>query len=265
MQYRTILICSGGKTGTSTLVKSTARYLQDRNLDISMVGATHARHTSEIVQDCRAVATPQERLLILTSFRDPVTRMIASFFENIDQHVGNVACGPSLPFPEMLLASMCKMDQYLDPTNPVYLEAYHPVGPPPSDVKDFLITHEEPVDIVWLRLDRAHLWESQIGQVLPGWTMLSDNLSVEKPYHHLYETFRQLYWNPHFHHLIDCERHIWEKYLSPFDMDAIRRRWCGPPSCISLPVRQVTLLATGTLSLTTTTCQEADLPPHDDV
>lgn len=56
--------------------------------------------------------------------------------------------------------------------------------------------HGLPIDILMLRYDALHEWESQIQTIFPSFILVPHNVTSLKPYAGLYESFRQNYVFP---------------------------------------------------------------------
>lgn len=220
--YRTILVLSGGKTGSSTLEESCLELKRLHNDTGLMVVRAHFE--AEVHHHIMA-ATPTSRVLILTSFRDPLTRMISSLFQNLALHVP--ALDTTVGVLDQLIILKQFMDRCFDPTNPFFFEAYHPMGVPPEHVRTAVMTSTESVDTLWLRFDRIDEWSETIRLLLPGFRIVSQNLSQDKSYAGLYRLFRTLYRYPypHVRRLVERERPIWQHYLTDEEMEDLVRQW----------------------------------------
>jgi len=218
--YKTILVLSGGKTGTRTLKKSLSAYISANNHETVI----HTCHYGFLVQDLFLQATPDSRMLVINSFRDPISRMVSSFFENLQKHIPDLYNPPKNENDQLILMKNF-MDEHLSPENPQYFESYHPAGSPPCFVSDAFISSTDSIDTLWLRYDFIHEWESIIGSILPGFVIIPDNLSETKHYYQLYKTFCGFYKNPHFKELIKHEKNIWQYYYTEQEMEDICRRW----------------------------------------
>jgi len=77
--YAKIIVCSCAKTGSSTLVRSLSEYC--KGSDTIVLGrGMRERHTRYLADHEMAGATVQSRILIVTSFREPVGRIVAPAF-----------------------------------------------------------------------------------------------------------------------------------------------------------------------------------------
>lgn len=246
--YTTILVCSGGKTGSSTLYESIKHYTT-RYPDIAVFGATLTdRHTNETASRLMEVATTEKRLLILTSYREPIGRMISSFFQNLEQHLPDLDTEKD-DFETMVLKCTNRLDNYFDfqSLTQNYFETYHPMGYPPEFIKDYLLLESPNVDIMWLRFDNIHLWKEQIRTVLPTFDIVCSNVSAQKSYSTLYTYIKNNYRNPKCQYLIESEKHMSQYYLTQEEMDAITTHWCGGSTLQKKDIISETLCKDGSL------------------
>lgn len=223
--YSTIIICTGGKTGSSTLVDNMILYRDSCLPNVRVIGEGAERHGSDVVQYCSRVATKQHRVLVLTSFREPVSRMISSMFQNLNKHIPGIW---EQPIENQIKACWSYMDKCLHPSTVNYFEAYHPMSFPPCQIHDFFFQKTPTVDTMWLRLDQASNWEKQISTALPGFTLVPSNVSEYKHYTGLYKTFKATYWNPYVKDLMDHERPIWRYYMTEEEAQKITEYWSAP-------------------------------------
>ena len=198
--YDKVYIRSGGKTGSSTLVQSF------RVTKLCEVNGSSKRHsTFTHIRDDET-----KRVLVVTSFRDPITRMMSSFFENLTKHVPYFKKLDKFFHPSKFeyYYSLCKkkFDSYLASCQ--YIEAYHPVGCPSQFVDTFF--HEKKKDsnhdILWLRFDNINKWHTQIASIVPQFKLISSNVSTRKPYADFYKYFQQHYRNQNFQQLVQHEK-----------------------------------------------------------
>lgn len=220
--YRTILVISGGKTGSSTLEESCLELKRRYNDPSLVVARTH--NESEVRHHIFA-ASSTSRVLILTSFRDPLTRMVSSLFQNLALHVPELET--TVGVFDQLIVLKNFMDRCFDPNDSNFFEAYHPMGAPPEPVRTAVLTTTDNVDTLWLRFDRIHEWSEMIGIVLPGFRLVPQNLSSQKHYSRLYTIFRHLYKYPYpqVRRLVEQERAIWQQYMTDEEMEDKISQW----------------------------------------
>jgi len=221
-RYSTVIVCSGGKTGSSTLYKSIQHFFENEP-DVKILGSAinEERHTSNIVEKLIREATPENRLLVLTSFREPCSRMISSLFQNIEKHLPKIEKDT---FDTQVSRCTNFLNHYLD--NKIYFEAYHPMGCPPEFVKDFVLAKAPHIDVLWLRFDQIDKWEEQISTIIPGFKIVPDNISEYKPYAKLYSHIKKNYRNPNFDYLMESEKYMWKYYYTDNQMKTICHHWC---------------------------------------
>lgn len=214
--YQKIYIRSGGKTGSSTLLRSF------QNFQLCPVDGTSRRHHTFHHHDGK------ERVLVITSFRDPITRMISSFFENLSKHIPyfqNVHTFHPSKFEYYYSLCQKKFDSYLASSE--YIEAYHPVGCPSRHVDTFFYETKKDAnyDILWLRFDNIDKWQTQIASIFPKFKLVSSNQTKKKPYSEFYRYFKERYRNKNFQKLVQHEKNIWKWYMTEHDMAKICDHW----------------------------------------
>lgn len=194
--------CSG-KTGGMTLYKSLKYYDYD-----------YCIHTHSIAQYNKAKnyifyenLQPKDLILksksmyskiyIIDSYREPIERSIASFFENIDKHVPGFE-GRTI---EELIEIYNKNKLYK-------IEDYHSYYEPfgffdlSTDItfdhkKKYNITEHENIVFVKLRLKDSAKWEEILKTLISNKIkLLSENIGDNKPTGKLYRLFKKMYKVP---------------------------------------------------------------------
>ena len=221
--YDNVCVIAGGKTGSTTLKQSVLDLYRAKGFPMqSLRDRTIYSHSPLDFEALVERATPEKRALVLTSFRDPITRHVSSLFHNLHLHIPAVN-NIGLPIQRVYQQTKEWMDQKLDER--VYFEAYHPVPLPPCRVESAYFHVTSSIDILYLRHDKIARWEDHLQIVLPDIKIAPSNLSSEKIYHGLYQYFCANYKNPKFADLVEHERSIWSKYYTEEEMEEILRRW----------------------------------------
>lgn len=123
-----IIIYSGGKTGSTTLYKSFIKLYP-----VGAVLHCHNNHTRpynliDIYNTPRHNIPPHQRSLhIISSYREPITRNLSSFFQNIHKHTNMT----TQQLQTLLIPDLVKL--YVDKLTLKPFENYHPHHPNGND------------------------------------------------------------------------------------------------------------------------------------
>jgi hypothetical protein len=222
--YENVIILSGGKTGTSTLVKSFEELLAPATSKVILFFSSMG--WEEIQRLSLVLVKENKRVLVVNSFREPISRMISSLFQHLLLHVPelkDINIYDEDNIVETFTYIKEKMDFYLETGN--YFENYHSVrftDMKKMDIKQdleqkgfcFIQDKLYPLDYLFLKFDNIHEWETQISSIIPGFILLNRNISEDKDYHSLYKYFKKNYSNPKFQGLIDSQEDLLHYYNS---------------------------------------------------
>jgi hypothetical protein len=192
------IYCSG-KAGSSTLLHTLTQYYPTTHLHMNGYWRKEIiRSTKITIYDCIDIsATKYPFVYLIDSYRLPVERRMASFFQNLHRYVTPEEL--SLDEPELLPL----LSQRLDKWNSI--ENYHSINEvmkhyqiPFFDYFDFDNQFNMKIsgNLVFIKVRFADIanW-NQILEKIFGHpvTMISSNLASEKPYASLYSKFKEYY------------------------------------------------------------------------
>lgn len=228
MYYKNILIITGGKTGSSTLLKSFKHHFSNE-IVFKSFNCIYDDDTKSI--SIPNIVSNASKLLIVNSYREPVSRMISSIFQHLHLHI------PDPQFNQYTLLEQYRivssfLDNLLNQNK--YIDDYHPnylIGnDQPFDlpfISSFLFKGTPKMDYLFLRHDQIQLWESQIGTLFPSFRIIKDNVSSNKYYHRLYQYTMQHYRHPNFEQLIDTQYFMLKHYYTENEIMTLKKKWCS--------------------------------------
>lgn len=217
--YDEVHIVSGGKTGNQTLTMSFRKLFPT-----AIVGYCHSA-----VYMNKSLLLDKKRLVI-NSYREPVSRMISSLFHNIKRiHIPDFQYGMSYSYNYQIIAE--RLNDYMDMQD--YFEWYHPLDEtidlsqlPSFDKERKWSFYRLPkFDLLLLRFDQIHHWETQIRELFPSFELVSCNVSSQKRYGGLYNYFKQNYdLHPNFRDLFERDRHKYAFYFTPVEIEEMEKK-----------------------------------------
>ena len=216
--YDTVIILSGGKTGSSTLQKSFKTY--------SPTSKVCHMHSAIPKYELKGLQLGK-RTLIVNSYREPISRMVSSLFQNLHVHVPGLKKEENVIVnKETFIKVKEKMDEWLRNEN--YIEDYHSV--PFSDIVNMEISQDMeqygfsfvpdndndyfPTDYLFMKFEHIKEWEEQISSIFPGFIIVPENITEKKTEYELYVYFKQHYRTDKFQGLLDREENMLIYYNS---------------------------------------------------
>ena len=231
IEYEEIYILSGGKTGSKTLEESFKKLfapIRSATSLIPTIPVIPVIHIHQMEHNPRLLQSISEgkRILIVNSYRLPFSRHLSSFFQNLKHHMNQ----SRMDIRELIKKDssqdyysynpvkdvknkMDKMNKYMNKgdffaSNHSFLEDLP--FPLPEFDKHAKFTFEKrihglPIDVLMLRYDVLHEWESQIQTIFPSFVLVPHNLSSLKPYRSVYQYFLQNYVFPE-----TAQKQLWE-------------------------------------------------------
>jgi len=225
LDYDVVKVISGGKTGSSTLALSVFETLRQIGHSTNPFPTSLSDCHSHLYQDFIRItteATVKKRALIITSFREPISRMISSFFQNIfTRHLSHIHL--EYPYQQAIQEIRQWLNKALE--DKTYIEAWHPVDRPPCFVSNFYFHTTPTYDILYLRFDQVKEWKSQIQHLFPDFMFSSTNEASQKLYYPLYKEISKTYKHPKFQDLVSHERSHWSLYYTEDEMNTILQLW----------------------------------------
>lgn len=244
------IIYSGGKTGGSTLFNSFGNVLSplfaksrcnEHLLHIHWDGALRQGFKISDIINCPR----KKKLLMITSFREPIARYISAFFQNISYHVGK-------PFDEILKMDVnALMSEFIRKIRPGFIgERIHPflendkknmdnvnIYRKPFDKnKKFQIYETHKVKIIMLLFDNINNWEKIIQENTEylNFKLLPANLTSEKVIYNLYSNFCKQIVIPHdiLDEIFSIEKDNLEYFYTQNEIDQIKKKWYRPNICL---------------------------------
>jgi len=231
IEYEEIFILSGGKTGSKTLEESFKKLfapIRSATSLIPTIPVIPVIHIHQMKHNPRLLQSISEgkRILIVNSYRLPFSRHVSSFFQNLRKHMNQsrmdirefIKKDSSQDYYSYNLLKdvrnkMDKMNKYMNrgdffASNHSFLEDLP--FPLPEFDKEARFTFCKrvnglPIDILMLRYDALHEWESQIQKIFAAFVLVSHNVSSLKPYAGLYQLFLQNYRFPE-----TARKQLWE-------------------------------------------------------
>lgn len=194
-----IIICSGGKCGSSTLLKT---FIENGYETLHTHGTLHTHETlkNKNIDSIDKLLSIQEKkyIYIFDSYRTPIERHISAFFQNVNLYILKPLDKVNI---YMLIYWYNKL--YIDCDN------YHPldsITPIFNDYKfDFdkeyikKSIHLENKEIIYikLRFKSIHLWDIILSEILEKPIIIySENISDNKSYANVYKEFKNNYLVP---------------------------------------------------------------------
>ena len=242
-------VISGGKTGSSTLMTSL-------NKAIHLHGYYHLQYvhpylSSYCLHDLYTYArqhyvnpNENERVVILSSIREPVARTISAFFQNITNHLGKTV-SEILAMPVIDLITIFNEQFFL------ILEDYYPfwdsqeplgnsyagrdlLSIPFDHQRKCLYYQDSEYRILILRFEDISDWDQIIRATLPeedllSYSFRSENLSSDKWYASLYRQFLQEYTvkkdllDAKFNH--PSNHAVLTHFYTSVEIETIKERW----------------------------------------
>jgi hypothetical protein len=227
IEYEEIFILSGGKTGSKTLEESFKKLFAPVPGNIPYYPRiTHMHRVKHNPRLLRSISEGKRRLIV-NSYRLPFSRHVSPFFQNLKHHMNQ---SRRMDIRELIKKDssqdyysynpvkdvknkMDKMNKYMNQgyffaSNHSFLEDLP--FPLPEFDKHAKFTFEKrihglSIDVLMLRYDALHEWESQIQTIFPSFVLVSHNVSSLKPYAGLYQYFLQNYTFPE-----TARKQLWE-------------------------------------------------------
>lgn len=201
MEYDIIYVLSGGKTGSQTLYAS---FLRLHPVTI------HTHDASDVIRS----ADLGKKILIVNSYREPVSRHLSSFLFMFNKTRRRDLLNDTRNFSilrDILEARLNAGD---------FFEGYHPLAAFFAHYHKSLVFDKTKgwgftksilpnVDCLMLRFDQILYWEPQIRNVFPRFRLVSLNLSEKKNYYPFYKYFRSHYHpSPKLLTALERDRHL---------------------------------------------------------
>lgn len=242
-------VISGGKTGSSSLVAS---FDQSIHLHSCLYIEYAYPYLIDIyLSDLYDYATKMyvdpsknEKVVLLSAVRDPVSRSISSFFQNIECHL-------EMTQDEILLTPTSNLISIFNKRFFTDIEDYYPFWDPDEPLlngyagrdllqtpfdhqKKRLIFEDEKYRILILRFEDIKEWDQIIRSTLPTidlvtYSFKSDNLSETKWYYNLYRRFLAEYSVPR--DLLDTKFNnpyhiqVLSHFYSPNEIMSMKQKW----------------------------------------
>lgn len=228
-----ILVYSGGKTGTSSLVMSCLRADPSR-CAIPVQNEGDLFGVSRIID---IVKSPRNRkLVIISSYREPISRHISAFFQGIRDLVG-----PNF----MALPMHVITNRFIELVRANKWQDYHPFlendrknfdnvdifAKPFNKEEGYQIFETDKVRIIQLRFDKMGNWEPVIRRYaeMPKFRLIPHNLTSTKPEAGLYKRFCAELVLPK--DVLDdlfsrSEKHL-QYFHTPAEIAGLKQKWYG--------------------------------------
>lgn len=233
-----VLIYTGGKTGTTSLLTSFESLLGNNNVTYS-----HNDRYSKKVLKCPYLVkdiidiSRSNILTVISSYRDPVSRHISSFF----QHIETLTKQPFSEILKMPPFKICKL--IVEKMNKHFYECYHPFLENDRANIDNINIFDKPfnkeigyqqyqtnkINLLILRFDKIANWEGIIRQntKYKNFVLLSDNITKNKPIAPLYQQITEKIIIPHqlLDKLFDIEKKNMEYFYTQQEIEQIKKKW----------------------------------------
>jgi hypothetical protein len=192
-----IIIYSGGKTGSLTLSKT----FLNMNYNVLHVHNNEDFLNSNMYNDLRKynfktiqeliLSQTKNKIYVIDSYRDPIERLISSFFQNIKYYIGdNYLNIDPLLFNHFIFKNL-------------NLEKYHPLNEEYPILRDIPFKYKyiyriiDRIHYINLRFKDIKLWGIYLSEIFGNEIIIeNDNLSENKEYHSLYENFKKIFKIP---------------------------------------------------------------------
>ena len=192
-----IIVYTGGKTGSSSLATAcvqAAPYLNVTTFQMHQEALACNFNPVDIIQAVR-----QQRLLIISSYREPISRNMSAFFQSITHITG-------MAMHQVLNSSVDELIQiFIREYQKHHWQDYHPFldndcknidnidifSKPFNQVEGYQVYQTEKVTFLQLRFDNISNWQSIIRENthLANFRMMEINKAESKPINNLYRRF----------------------------------------------------------------------------
>jgi hypothetical protein len=185
--YREIHILSGRKTASTTLSKSFTALFP--NVPVF--------HYHIITGELELALKQKKKILIVNSYREPISRHVSSFFHYLDAHVPEIYTSPVKSVEQTFPLIEKKMDALLQRRE--YNELFHPFVDLPlptlwfDPVQKYSFYSHDHMDILLLRFDAIDEWQAQIGNHFPDFRLVTSNRTENKIHGNHYKYFKEHY------------------------------------------------------------------------
>ena len=187
-----IIICSGGKCGSTTL----ERTFTQNGYETLHTHGTFANENIKSINELFRIQT-KKKIYVFDSYRTPIERHISAFFQNIGQYISKPLESINI---DMLIYWYNKF--FIDCDNYHPLDSLIPIFKKKFDfdknyIKKTIIENDKELIFVKLRFESIHLWDKILSEILEKpITIHSDNISENKDYAKLYKEFKNKYVVP---------------------------------------------------------------------
>lgn len=186
-----IIVFCGGKCGSSTIANTFIRdglkvlhchsnedYLTNENI----VNETKIKDIKKLI-----ISQTKSKVFIIDSYRDPIERLISSFFQNISYHIGD----------NYNMYDLIVLYHFI--FNNRLIEDYHPLDeffPELFFISDFngkyIKIDNGNLTFIKLRFKDINLWNEYLSEIIGRDVhIVDDNLSINKSYYEFYEKFKR--------------------------------------------------------------------------
>ena len=193
MEKYDIIICCGGKCGSTTLLKT---FTNNGLITIH----THGSFVNDSIDSIIKLIDIQEKdkIYIFDSYRTPIERHISAFFQNIEFNILK-------PFDKI------NVDMLIYWYNKYFIDCdnYHPLDESIPIFNDYTMDYDneyikkkiynDDKEIIYikLRFKSIHLWDKILSEILNKEIIIyPDNISESKYYAKLYKEFKRKYLVP---------------------------------------------------------------------
>ena len=236
IKYKNIKIfvyCSGkcGSTTLSTTLNEYYKTLHVHSNEEFYITSQQKVFTIFDVIECSA--TSQDQIYIIDSYRNPIERKIASFFNNINVDIPK--------YKKHKLRNLVKIfnNNYLK-----NIEEYHSIDEimqhydlPLFDTFDFekkynLLVYKN-INFIKLRFNDINDWSKILGNIfnIPI-TLKNDNMSETKDYANVYNNFKKIYNVPNEYYNLQLQE---DKYFKIYNTEEEQKKYYNKWETISSP------------------------------
>lgn len=226
MEQLEVFVYSGGKCGSSTLYNT---LLNNEFKNLIQVHSNY--HYSAIYQNiieetgCKTVkelieSQKLQNIYIIDSFRDPIERLISSFFQNIATTIG-----------ENYMNIDNRLINYWIFKNYKF-EDYHPLDEEYPVLKDFEFNGKyiklvkDNLTFIKLRFKDIEHWSEYLSEIFSREIILhSDNLSENKEYNDKYKDFKNTFVISNEMYEFFTSHHLFLKYNSIEEQEEYKKYW----------------------------------------
>jgi len=209
-----IFIYCGGKCASNTLHITLNKYfntLHNHNANHFYIDYPNVNKKYSIFDVINYNAKIYKDIYIIDSYRTPIERKIASFFNNIHLH-----------FPNYKYMKVSDLIHYFNNKYINYSEEYHPLdevmnyyGLNPFDHFDFdkkyNIISKDNIHFIKLRFNDINIWDKILSEIFKiNIQIISDNLSKNKEYTYVYKKFKNDCYisNNYLNNLLPNDKHF---------------------------------------------------------